>query len=68
MRSSARSASALSANQRNPTAHLETSPLAAANVLPISVVRMRAMSGTSPSSSSAAVVRWRARSAYVVAL
>ena len=54
---------ALSANQRSPTAHLDTSALAAANVLPISVVRMRATSGTSPSSSSAAVIRWRARSA-----
>ena len=66
MLSSASSCSALSANQRRPTAHLETSPLAAAKVLPISVVRMRATSGTSPSRSSAAVIRWRDRSAKVV--
>ena len=32
----------MSANQRRPTAHLDTSALAAAKVLPISVVRMRA--------------------------
>ncbi len=60
--SSASSSSAFSANQRRPTAHFETSALAAANVLPISVVRMRATSGTSPSRSSAAVSRWRDRS------
>ena len=63
---SARSCSALPANQRSPAAHLETSALAAAKVLPISVVRIRARSGTSASSSSAAVIRCRARSAYVV--
>ena len=61
--SSASSASAFSANQRRPTADFDTSALAAANVLPISVVRMRPTSGTSPSSSSAAVSRWRDRSA-----
>ena len=61
--SSASSASPFSANQRRPTAHFDTSALAAANVLPISVVRMRPTSGTSPSSSSAAVSRWRDRSA-----
>ena len=63
---SASSASLFSANQRRPAAHLETSALAAAKVLPISVVRMRATTGTSPSRSSAAVIRWRARSLYEV--
>jgi hypothetical protein len=45
---------------------LDASPRAAAKVFPISVVTMRAMSGASPSNRSAALIRWRARSAYVV--
>ncbi len=64
--SSASSDSACSANQRIALAHFDASPFAEANVLPISVVSTRAMSGISPSSSSAAVTSSRARSANVV--
>ena len=66
MGSSASSDSACSANQRRPRAHFDASARAEANVLPISVVTMRAMSGASPSNRSAALIRWRARSAKLV--
>ena len=59
-------ASACSANHRNPLAHLATSPLAWAKGLPISVVITWAMSGSSPSRSSAAVMSSRARSSKVL--
>src|SRR5664280_45109 len=63
---SARRASACSANQRNPLAHLAASPLAWANGFPVSVVTTWAMSGSSPSNSSAAVISKRDRSANVL--
>ena len=59
-------ASAFSANHRKPWAHLTTSPLAWAKGLPISSVTVWAMSGTSPSSSSAAVTSSRDRSSKVL--
>ena len=59
--------SACSANHRKPLAHLATSPLAWAKGLPISVVTVWAMSGTSPSSSSATVTSSRDRSSKVLA-
>ena len=66
MGSSATRRTARSANQRMAMAHLPTSPLAEANVLPISVVMIRARSGSSASTRSAAVTISRARSPNVV--